>query len=374
MTRLDCQTMRIAVFQVTSSYAIGGCETYTWNLCHYLQGRGYASDLIAGLTDQPRQRYPEVKLLMAPFVPRERVLDLGSRFRKLVERITFAWHARDIVCGGRYDILNIHKPYDIPAALWFRRQTGCRIVWRCHGTDFYAGLRHLIGRIDSIYCVSNFARDTLVARYPVRASVIHTGVDTRFFDPAHETVRASDTPRIVYFGRLEGWKGVRYLVDALGLLRDAAWTARIIGEGPEHENLTRQIAMLDLSDRIRIEGALYGRERIRQLLADADIAVFPAVGVETFSNAVLEAMSMETAVVATRVGGFPEAISDGSTGMLVEARRADALAEAIRHLLVDPKLRRTLSKAARRTVVERFDADQSFQRVELLFERLSQRS
>lgn len=364
--------MKIAVFQVTSSYAIGGSETYTWNLSRYLLSRGHQCDLIAGLTESPRRPFPEVPLLMAPFVRRERIWDLGTRFRKLGERATFAWNARAFVLNGRYDIINIHKPYDIPAALWFRRRTGCRIVWRCHGTDFYPGLKYVIGRIDAIYCVSNFARDTLRARYPVDPAVIYTGVDTRFFDPALEPIRSSKPPQILYFGRLQGWKGVRHLVDALGRLRQLNWRARIVGAGAERESLARQIASLGFAEHVQLEEGVSGPERVRRLLAEADIVVFPSVGVETLSNALLEAMSMGKAVVATRVGGFPEVIRDGENGLLVEARSAPALAGAIERLLQTSDLRQRLGAAARDTVTCAFDAAASFRAVESLFEKVLQ--
>lgn len=363
--------MRVAVYQVTSSYAIGGCESYTWNLCHYLGRRGHLCHLIAGLVDKPRLLYPDVQLRMAPFVAREKIPDLGSRFRKLGERLSFGWHARQFVLAGRYDILNIHKPYDIPAALWFRRKTGCRIVWRCHGTDFYPGLRRLINQVDAIYCVSNYARESLAAMYPVHADVIYTGVDTGFFDPALVTRTRGQTPQLIYFGRYEGWKGVRYLVEALSQLRDLPWVARLVGEGPERENLVRQIAELQLTDRIHIEPAVADRERVRQLLARSDIAVFPAVGVETFSNAVLEAMSMETAVVATRVGGFVEAIGHETTGLLTEPKSPASLSAALRQLLIDPIRRQRLGQGARRRVVAQFDAADSFNKVETLFDRVA---
>ncbi|MDH5511917.1 MAG: glycosyltransferase family 4 protein [Gammaproteobacteria bacterium] len=361
--------MKIGIFQVTSSYATGGCETYTWNLAHFLRQRGHECDLIAGLTERPIHPYPEVNLRMAAFMPRERVIDIGSRFRKLVERLTFAWNARTILLGGGYDILNIHKPYDIPAALWLRRRTGCRIVWRCHGTDFYPGLGKLIHRVDAIYCVSGFARDTLLETYPVEAEVIYTGVDSKFFDPERAPAAPGKTPRILYYGRLEGWKGVRYFVDALARIVARPWTARIIGDGPERDRLAARIAELELGARISMIPALRKREDVRQALADSDIVVFPPVGVETFSNAVLEAMSMEKAVVATRVGGLPEAVEDGVSGLLVAPRHDAMLAAAIERLVLDAGLRQRLAGEARRVVIDRFDAETSFSRAEALFGR-----
>ncbi len=363
--------MKLAVFHVTATFVPGGSEGYAWRLARFLHDRDHTVHLWAGELAVPRVLDPHVELRTARFTPRERVPRLGSRFQKLGERLTFAWHARQRVLAERYDLLNLHKPYDIPAALWFRRRTGCKIVWRCHGTDFYPGLGALIHRLDAIWCVSEFTRATLQKAYPVAADVIHTGVDAGFFNPVHaEPGPPGEVPRLLYFGRLEGWKGVAYFVEALARLRDEAWTATIVGDGPEEPRLEAQVKHLALQERVTLQPAVAGAPAVRRLLAEADIAVFPPVGVETFSNALLEALSMAKAVVATRVGGNVEAVEDDVNGLLVAPANAEDLAAGLRRLLHDPTLRQRLGTQGRESVRLRFNARDSFLAVETLFARV----
>jgi glycosyltransferase involved in cell wall biosynthesis len=84
----------------------------------------------------------------------------------------------------------------------------------------------------------------------------------------------------------------------------------------------------------------------------------------------LEAMARRRAVVATSVGGTPEAVVDGETGLLVPPRDPEALAAAIRRLLADPDLRGRLGDAGRRRVAERFSADAMCRRVLELYDEV----
>jgi len=127
---------------------------------------------------------------------------------------------------------------------------------------------------------------------------------------------------------------------------------------------------LGLQDRVTLQPAVAGAPAVRRLLAEADIAVFPPVGVETFSNALLEALSMAKAVVATRVGGNVEAVEDDVNGLLVAPANAGDLAAGLRRLLHDPTLRQRLGTQGRESVRLRFNARDSFLAVETLFARV----
>ncbi len=358
--------MKICIFHVTATFKVGGSETYVWRLARSLGERGHVCHLWAGAVSEPYIGDPAVVLRTARFTARKKIWKLGGRFQKLGERISFGWHARRELVREKYDLINIHKPYDLPLALWLRWRTGCRVVWRCHGKDFFPGLRWLVRRADAIFAVSEFARASLVATFPVSVSVIHTGVDTGFFEPAGERPR-TPTPQILFFGRLEGWKGVKHLLAALGQLPEKNWEAKIIGDGPQEKILKEQAASLGLEGRVQFQPALKQRAEVRQELAAADIVVFPSVADETFSNALLEAMSMGCAVVATNIGGFPEVVVSGENGLLVPARDAAALAGALGNLLADAPLCEKLGRSARARMVESFDATASFGRVESLF-------
>ncbi|HEV8543808.1 MAG TPA: glycosyltransferase family 4 protein [Verrucomicrobiae bacterium] len=365
------KALKIAISHANAAYMMGGSVVYVWALAKSLRERGHDVRIIAGECDAPERHFENVPLELFPFRRRERFPKWGTRFRKLMERLSFGWNTRQYLLEQKCDVLNIHKPYDLPMAAWVKKRTGCKVVWRCHGRDYFATLQHWLKYADAIYCVSDFARRDLIEHYPVNAEVIYTGVDTEFFRPAGGSQQTSP-PMVLYFGRLEGWKGVRYLVEAFGQLGDTNFRGRIVGEGPENENLARMLGELKLGAKVELEPSLRTREGIRTLVESADIVVFPPVAVETMSNAMLEAMAMAKAIVATQVGCFVEVLKQGETAILVEPRNASALASGIRALLDAPDRRLSIGKAARADAVARFDAQASFDRVEQLFRRICQ--
>jgi glycosyltransferase involved in cell wall biosynthesis len=105
----------------------------------------------------------------------------------------------------------------------------------------------------------------------------------------------------------------------------------------------------------------------------ADLVVVPSVIPDALSRVLLEAMTAGRAVVATRVGGTPELVVHGQTGLLVERGAPDALAGAIVSALEDPALRQALGEGARRHVTGRFGADASLDRLLALYTAVAAR-
>ena len=132
------------------------------------------------------------------------------------------------------------------------------------------------------------------------------------------------------------------------------------------EHLESRARGLGLADRTTFLGAL---PDVRPLLAAVDIVVLPS-RTEGMSNALLEAMAMARAVVATAVGGTPEVVSDGRNGRLVPAGSPEALASAILDLVRDPAAVLRLGTLARRHVAERFDVARMVARHQALYEAL----
>jgi glycosyltransferase involved in cell wall biosynthesis len=111
------------------------------------------------------------------------------------------------------------------------------------------------------------------------------------------------------------------------------------------------------------------RTDVPEILQALDIFVLPS-NWEGLPNAVLEAMAAGLPVVATRVGGVPEVVVEGQTGILVPPRDPNALADALLTLLRDPNLRRRMGQAGRQRVQEYFSVDQMVSKTETLYEQL----
>jgi glycosyltransferase involved in cell wall biosynthesis len=120
-----------------------------------------------------------------------------------------------------------------------------------------------------------------------------------------------------------------------------------VGDGPERAALERQSQALGLRDAVTFAGY---RANVRPYYALADVVALPS-HTEGSPNVVLEAMAAEVAVAATRVGGVPEIVTDGETGLLTQRQDPRGMAAALGRLRADPEFRHRLAEAGRRLVV-----------------------
>lgn len=203
---------------------------------------------------------------------------------------------------------------------------------------------------------------------------IFSGIDITPFDQAHELrsparkalgIQPSDI-LIGAVGRLEPVKGFTYFVEAAHAVAYAEPRARFLvaGDGSLTKELQQQA--LPLGDRIRFLGL---RDDVPALMAAMDIFVLPSVN-EGMGRVVLEAGAAGVPVVAARVGGVPDVVADGVTGLLTPPRDAAALARAIVELARDPKRRAAMGAAGRDFVVPAYSIETMVKEIEALYERL----
>ena len=154
--------------------------------------------------------------------------------------------------------------------------------------------------------------------------------------------------------RLSPQKGIDTLVEAAKIVVASCPTARFVigGTGPLESDLRTKIRDLRLEPYVRMPGFV---EEVPEFLAGLDLYVLPSDS-EGIGLAIIEAMAAGLPVVATRVGGVPEAVVDGETGFLVPPRQPKALAQAIVRLLVDPDLAKYMGASGRARAEAMFDA------------------
>jgi glycosyltransferase involved in cell wall biosynthesis len=160
-------------------------------------------------------------------------------------------------------------------------------------------------------------------------------------------------PVVLAVGRLSAEKGHADLLEAVARVSDPPFQLVIVGDGPERCALDEQIARLRLEQRVVVPGQ---RLDLRPFYAAATLLALPSHS-EGSPNVVLEAMAAGVPVAATNVGGVPEIIENERTGLLVPARNPDAMAAAIRRLLLAPEARCALAAAARREVEAHYTPD-----------------
>jgi len=200
-----------------------------------------------------------------------------------------------------------------------------------------------------------------------RVHVIPNAIDVDVFSPGdgHVELAAGTPATILYVGRLGREKGVFVLADALIRLAaheetapQAPWRVIFAGDDRPGENrasnkmlLKRRLAAHGLAGRVHFSG-LVSQEALIDLYRQATICVVPSTFYESFSYTALQAMACGRPLVASAVGGIPEVVVDGVTGLLSPPNEPVLLANALARLLADPSLRRRLGEAARARVLE----------------------
>lgn len=261
-----------------------------------------------------------------------------------------------------------------PLRPWKREQLG-------GGYDLSSWVeRTALESADAVVAVSHGTRDDVLRHFevePERVHIIHNGIDAEFFapDPATDVLARHgiypDRPYVLFVGRITRQKGIVHLVHAMRLLDPEIGVVLAAGQ-PDTPELAAEVEEGVAAARAARPNVVWipemlGRAEIRQLYSHAAIFVCPSV-YEPFGITNLEAMACERPVVATAVGGIPEVVVDGETGVLVPValdpeepmapadpdRLASDLASAINGLMADPERRARMGAAGRRRAIEQF--------------------
>ena len=216
-----------------------------------------------------------------------------------------------------------------------------------------------------------------------KISVIRNGVDLSRFDNAppraelrRELGLPDGTPLVGVISRLTRLKGLEHFLEAAAMVRARVPNARFLIAGETSPMDREYLAELQqYAERCGVaESVIFTglRRDVPAVLSSLDVSVMPSLN-EALSNVVLESMAAGAPTVATRVGGTPEAIADGVTGVLVPPADSRALADAIVHLLHDTRLATHLGAAARARIVDHFSVRRMVRSTEDLYVELLER-
>lgn len=201
---------------------------------------------------------------------------------------------------------------------------------------------------------------------PERITVIYNGVDLDKFTQSERNGKKSVTPHVGCVGTLRSVKGHRYLIEAIAAVREEIPHVHLslVGDGPERGELDALRQRLGLNGCVSLLGM---RDDVNALLRQFDVFVLPSLS-EGISNALLEAMAAGLPVVATNVGGNPEVVQHGVTGLLVPPQDSRALADALLQLLSDPDARQAMGRKGRERVEAHFSLSVMAQRYGEIYE------
>ncbi len=245
--------------------------------------------------------------------------------------------------------------------------TGIPYSFAAHAKDLYltdpAEMAVKARQAAFVLTCSAAARDELARRSGSDANIVlaYHGVDTERFAPRPRARPDGEPLTLLAVGRLVEKKGYPVLLAALRRLVDRGHDVRlrIVGGGPQRDEVAQQVRDLDLATQVSFAGALTHQEIVTEY-GQADLFVQASVVVadgdrDGIPNSLLEAMASGLPVVASDVSGIPEAIEHEVSGLLVPPGDPDALAGALEQAIVDADLRYRLGRAARDRVVTFFD-------------------
>ena len=335
------------ILHTESSRGWGGQEMRVFAELSWMRAQGHWVALAAPAHSQIARRSQEAGFKVRALRTHKALLPAE------VARLA-AWMRRQ-----RVDVVNTHSSNDGWTAGLAARLAGCRLVRSRHievdyPNRFWSGIafrtlpHHVLTTSDRI--ATRLMEELALPRE--RVSCIPTGIDLERFHPSRPgTVRAQldlpdAVPLVGMISVLRSWKGhVTLLEAAEKLLAERPVHFVIAGDGPGRAEIMEKIERMPWRGHVTLLGH---RADVENVLASLDVLVLPSYAHEGIPQIILQAQAMARPLVATRIGGIPEVVADGVTGLLIEPRDSSALAASIARLLDDPALRARLGAAERR--------------------------
>lgn len=328
-------------------------------------------------------------------------------FHRIKERVTwknplrylakiqnvFSYGRRVAIAVGGFDLIYLHNEPNI--LLFFNKRPGQRIVLHMHNDHLSMRLfrplyRLALARVDRVICVSDYIRCQAILHFPEYADrfcVVFNATDPEVFKPYGEEAFCRlngvvtfepGKKYLLYVGRLTPIKGVHVLIEAFREIQRRMPDARLIIAGSSffggaaRTGYERDLVELaaPVSDVIVFTGYL-SHDKLRYLYSAVDMIVVPSVWQDPCPLVVLEAMASGTCLLGSAVGGIPEIVENGQTGMLVQPDDPQALADLICHTLSSPPEMQRIEASARHKIVTGYGWDRLVREVEQVFATLS---
>ncbi len=283
----------------------------------------------------------------------------------------------DVILGqsvSGWGYLKVKKQFSVPCVAIMHGTTFRDLKTRWAGVSSPSGslrfLKELVIRLgryafrwlwwfkkfEAIIAVSEAVRGSLIKNYfldPKKVFTVYNGIEVERF--VNRKSQIANRKTILYLGRLDKDKGLSLLLRAVAnfQLPITDYQLHLVGDGPQREELNAEIKQLEIEDRVKLVGQVPYDETPKYYQA-ADVFVLPSEALEGLPMAVIEAMAAGLPVVASRIGGIPEAVIDGETGRLVEPGNVEELSQALQKLLTDDDLRLEMGRNAHQVAKEKF--------------------
>ncbi|MDE3111935.1 MAG: glycosyltransferase family 4 protein [Chloroflexota bacterium] len=354
---------------------------------------GGANSYIREQYEQLRDLGHEVRIITAPWgddPPARDVIQIGQAiavpYNGSIGRVTLSlrleWLVSRMLKREHFDVIHHHEPLVPFLSMQILDRAKCPNVATFHAfggfsLSYWLGRpfgEHYMDKLDARIAVSTAAKHHVSRYFPGEYRIIPNGVDVDQFANARPFPEYRDGKvNILFVGRLEPRKGAMHLLRAYALLKPRYPNTRLIvcNWGPQLGNLRRFVRSQGLGD-VLFAGRVSDIDKAR-FYKTADIFCAPSTGQESFGIVLLEAMAAGRAVVASDIHGYKRVVQRNVSGLLVEPKEPEELAQAIARLIDDPALRDRLGAAGAERAKE-FDWEHvARQLVEVYEEVLSRR-
>ena len=209
---------------------------------------------------------------------------------------------------------------------------------------------------DRVTAISSYLADFARSMGAKKVEIIPNGVDQKKFKHKNEKLKINATGKIVLIttGRLVKKNAVEDIIKALNFLPENIFF-RSVGSGEDEGVLKKVVEKLGLKNRVEFLPHA-SHEKMAELLASADIFIRPSLS-EGLGNSFLEAMAVGVPIIGTRVGGIPDFLNDGDTGLYCEIKNPNSVAEKVKLLIQDPALYEKISRHGAELVHEKYNWD-----------------
>ena len=322
----------------------GGVMAHIFHLSQHLIKAGHEIKIIAPLSSPPA-------ILDKGFIRLGRSVPVptGGSTARISLSVWLEPRIKRLLREESFDVIHLHEPLApvIPLLILHLSQAvNVGTFHAFHGSSrVYWLSKHMLrrshDRLDGRIAVSSPALGFVSKHFPGDYRVIPNGIEfNRFSKPARPLRDFQDGKlNILFVGRLEKRKGLRYLLGAYGKLKWKHPNTRLIvvGPGNPEPEAYRFIAERNIEDVVLVGGVSY--EDLPRYYQAADIYCSPATGKESFGIVLLEAMAAGKPIVATNIEGYASVMSHREEGLLVPPKNEEALEEALDTLLTDSALR-----------------------------------
>ncbi len=284
------------------------------------------------------------------------------RANKSMAIIPFGWRMSDKVekffLKENFDVIHIHGSLaPMLPVLAIRHSNAVNLITfhSSHPKDSkYLLFSHLLDpymdKLHGRIAVSTTARDSNMHYFSGDCRIIPNAINTELFNPNVKPLPQfiNNRPKILFLGRFEPRKGLKYLLQALPIIKEQIPDVLLIICGAGLFGYAYQEYMSkEIKDNIYIAGLIRGEER-SQYYASCDVFCAPSIGNESFGIVLLEAMATGKPVVASDIPGFRTVVNDGVEGLLAFPREPKAIADSVIKLLTDTTMAKTMGEAGRK--------------------------